>query len=383
MRFQTKIEGATGRGGRRPCLPFAPHEHQQARRPAATGGIRFAMMSAMLVLFSTAHAAETVALSGRAMGTTWSAKFVQPEQALVQTAVQSAIANRLEQLEQLFSTYRPNSTLSRFNAANTTDWISVPTEMAELATLSRTVSELTAGAYDVTVHPLVQLWGFAAERRADSLPAPADIAAARALVDFRLLDVRMNPPALRKNRRQVTVDFSSMTKGFAVDSISELLTRLGAANHLVQIAGDMKSAGMMSDGRHWHAGIEDGRSTLPTREPSPVGSRGIASVIELRSAALSTSGNYRNFFELGGRRYGHVIDPRSGRPVSGPLVSVSVVHSSAAMSSALATAFFVLGADDGFRLANEQKLACLFQVRSGVETVQRATPEFERLTNGF
>jgi FAD:protein FMN transferase len=323
-----------------------------------------------VALAVSASAAEPVGITGRAMGTSWSVKLIQPSTPVELAIVQRRVANRLEELERQFSTYRADSTISRFNAAQHTDWFAVEPELAQVAILSRAVSALTNGAFDVTVYPLITLWGFGGSgtQRADSLPSHAEIVTARRRVDWRQLEVKAQPPALRKTAPRVEVDFSSMAKGFAADAISEELTQLGAPNHLVQIGGDMKSGGAAVDGRGWCTGIE-----APT-----AGTQTMARVIALHGEALSTSGDYRNFVELGGQRYGHIIDPRTGFPVSGALASVSVVHSSAAMSSALATALFVLGPEAGFRLAQEQKLACLFQVREGSDLLQRATPVFER-----
>ncbi|MGH7955892.1 MAG: FAD:protein FMN transferase, partial [Opitutaceae bacterium] len=315
---------------------------------------------------ATTDAGKPVALAGRAMGTSWSVKFIPPTAPLEPPLVRHQIVERLEALEQQFSTYRANSTLSRFNAARHTDWFPVEPELAQVAEASRAMSELTHGAFDVTVFPLVRLWGFGGKHRPDSLPNEQAMARARALVDWRRLEVRRNPPALRKMESRLEADFSSMAKGFAADAISVLLTGLGAPNHLVQIGGDVKSSGSPSGGAGWRTGIE---------EPVP-GAHSIALVVPLRGEALSTSGDYRNFFEAGGKRFGHIIDPRSGWPVSGSVVAVSVVHRSAAMSSALATALFVLGAEEGGRIAREQKLACLFQVRSGTNIVRHLTPEF-------
>ena len=325
-------------------------------------------LSAVLGFFSTTHASESVAVSGRAMGTTWSDKFVQPDRPLTREVVERAVTDRLEQLEQLFSSYRPQSTLSRFNAATGTDWIPVAAEMAEAANMSREISELTGGAYDVTVYPLIRLWGFAAKSRSNSLPSATEVATARALVDWRKLEVRLSPPALRKTQPQLSADFSSIAKGFSTDVLSELLVQLGAPNHLVQIGGDIKTRGAPAGSAGWPAAVE---------RPD-AGEPGIASVVTLNGHALSTSGDYRNFFQTGQRRYGHIIDPRTGEPVLNSLAAVSVVHASCAHSSALATALFVLGAEDGFRLARKEGLACLFFIRSETGVVQRATPAFER-----
>lgn len=317
------------------------------------------------------HAAEPVHLTGRAMGTTWSAKWVSPAVPLDASGVEQRIAARLEELENQFSTYRAGSELSRFNASRGTEWFPVSAELARVALEARAISAATAGAFDVTVDPLVRLWGFGPAGRPRVIPAVTAIAEARARVGWRRLEARSDPPALRRTSGGVTADFSSIAKGFASDALSAMLVELGAVDHLVQVGGDLRASGRDAGGGPWRAGIE-----TPTDERSRV-----ALVVSLREQALSTSGDYRNFFLHEGRRYGHVIDPRTGWPVSGRLASVSVVHSSCAASSAWATALFALGADDGFALAKRLRLACVFFVRdpTGPGFTRRATPAFESL----
>ena len=330
-----------------------------------------ALLVWLALLPSVARAAEPVAVSGRAMGTTWSVKFIQPGVALTPTVVDRSVAERLEQLEQLFSTYRPQSALSRFNATQSTDWIPVAPELVQVADESRRISELTEGAFDVTVWPLVQLWGFGSTRRTDSIPAPTEIATARARVGWRRLEVRNNPPALRKTDASVTVDFASMAKGFSADEISRLLAGLGASNHLVQIGGDVKAAGLGADGKGWRVAIEN-PPDLPAASTH---------VVTLRDMALSTSADYRNALVVNGRRYGHIIDPRRGEPVVGQLAAVNVVHASCAMSSAWATALFVVGTDEGIRIAEAQGIASRFLQRDGAKSSVRTTTPFNTLRN--
>lgn len=321
---------------------------------------------ALAVGAGAGHAAEAVLLTGRAMGTTWSAKWVSPPVPLDATVVEKRIAARLEELENQFSTYRPASELSRFNASRGTEWFPVSAELAKLALDARVISEATGDAFDVTVDPLVRLWGFGPRGRLRQLPSAAAVEAARAGIGWRALEARQNPPALRRARPGITADFSSLAKGFATDVLSGLLAGLGAVDHLVQVGGDVRASG-----RPWRTGIE-----TPSDEP-----RGVALVVALRGQALSTSGDYRNFFLQDGRRYSHLIDPRTGWPASGAVAAVSVVHASCAASSAWATALFVLGPDDGFALAQRLGLACVFFVRdpTGPGYTRRATPEFESL----
>lgn len=323
----------------------------------------------VIALAMPVRAAEPVTISGRAMGTAWSVKFVQPGSRLEPEETRQRVADRLEQLERMFSTYRDNSDVSRFNASRSTDWFSVPAEVARVGTLARQISTLTGGAFDITVAPLVELWGFGPHRRTTAAPTEHEIVVARHRVDWRALDTRAEPPALRKAGPAVAVDFSSIAKGYAADALGELLAARGAARYFVQVGGDVKTGGAAPDGREWRAGIEEPR----------VQDTAVACVVGLSGQALSTSGDYRNFVTLGGKRYGHIIDPRTGRPAESKLAAVSVVHASAAWSSALATAIFVLGPDDGFALARREKFACVFFLREGDVLVRRTTPEFERL----
>ena len=310
----------------------------------------------------TALATEPALLTGRALGTAWTVKFVETARLQNHPTLHTLIAQKLEHLEQQFSTYRASSELSRFNAAQSTDWIDVSPELARVAADSRALSERSGGAFDATAAPLLSLWGFGPRGRgASSVPKPAEISAARARVDYRQLSVRLAPPALRKSRPDLAVDFSSMAKGFAVDTVRELLRSLGATEHFVQIGGDIATAGT----RTWRVGIE---------QPTAPGA--IAHTLDLTGQALSTSGDAHNFFEHAGRRYGHILDPRTGEPAQGPLASVSVVHDSCAASSSLATALFVLGADAGYAFAVREEIAALFIVRSGGELTLRPTPTF-------
>lgn len=310
-----------------------------------------------------------LAVSGRALGTAWTVKW-QPADAdggPAPAIVQARLAALLEDLERRFSTYRPDSELSQFNHLRSTSWFPASPELAGVVTQARAVSSLTDGAFDATVAPLLELWGFGPHGARATWPAEAEVASARARVDWRQFEARTDPPALRKARPEIATDLSSIAKGFAVDELSRQLAALGAANHLVQIGGDLRAAGVGPDGGGWRVGIED--PTLPAR--------GMARVLALRDQALSTSGNYRNQLTLAGRVVGHLLDPRTGRPAEGPLVAVSVIAGDCARSSALATGLFVLGANAGPALATRERLAALFLAREGAHLRQQATPAFD------
>ena len=321
---------------------------------------------AAVVLFAAtrAFAAEPVALTGRALGTTWTVKFLQPAPPLNPATLTARISATLERLEQQFSTYRPNSELSRFNTARTTDWITVSPELARVATDCRALSVLTGGAFDATIFPLIDLWGFGPQRRSGPPPSATEISAARSRTDFRRLESRASPPALRKTSADLAADFSSMAKGFAADTIAAQLSALGSTDHYVQIGGDIATVGP----RPWRVAIEQ-----------PTGSAPLAHIFDLAGQSLSTSGDAHNSFTHAGRRYGHILDPRTGEPVASPLASVSVIAPTCAQSSARATALFVLGPDAGFALAVRERWSALFLIREGPSFTAHPTPEFTRL----
>ena len=332
---------------------------------------------AAVVLFAAtrAFAAEPVALTGRALGTTWTVKFLQPTLPLNPATLTARISATLERLEQQFSTYRPNSELSRFNTARTTDWITVSPELARVATDCRALSVLTGGAFDATIFPLIDLWGFGPQRRSGPPPSAAEISAARSRTDFRRLESRASPPALRTTSAHRAAEVSSMAQGVAADTIAGYaaalrvtiaaqLSALGSTDHYVQIGGDIATVGP----RPWRVAIEQ-----------PAGSAPLAHVFDLAGQSLSTSGDAHNSFTHAGRRYGHILDPRTGEPVASPLASVSVVAPTCAQSSARATALFVLGPDAGFALAVRERWSALFLIREGPSFTAHPTPEFTRL----
>jgi len=327
----------------------------------------FRWLLGLMLAAAALKGSESITLTGRAMGTGWTVKLAAGPTPHDLDEVSRKISGRLEHLEQIFSTYRPDSVLSRFNRDPGTDWVSVAPEMAELAQASRRISELTAGAFDVTVLPLLELWGFGPHGGIGTVPTAAAVAQVRTRVDWRQLETRAAPPALRKGRADLAADFSSLAKGFAADEVSRLLRDLGLPRHFVQVGGDVKTAG-----DNWPVAIE---RPLENRSELEV-------VVRLDGEALSTSGDYRNFFRVGERRYGHIIDPRTGEPVNHALAAVSVIDGSCARSSALATALFVLGPDDGWRLAQREGLAAMFLLRAGAGFERRVTPEFDRRLPG-
>ncbi|UCE90600.1 MAG: FAD:protein FMN transferase [Pseudomonadota bacterium] len=311
--------------------------------------------------------ADTV-LRGPTMGTTYTVKVVKNPPSLDREKLSSDITGMLDDINAKMSTYDESSELSRFNRADNTEWVTASSELVTVVADAHAVSELTRGAFDVTVGPLVELWGFGPTFTADSIPESAAIEHARARVGFRRIETRTDPPAIRKTHADAAIDLSAIAKGYAVDRLAQHLESLGVRDFLVEIGGEIRTGGVNTRGAPWRIAVERPVATART----------VYDGVELRNAAIATSGDYRNFFEHDGTRYSHTIDPNTGQPVTHSLASVTVLHPSAMRADALATALLVLGPEAGYRLAERHHVAALFITRDGDDFADKATPLFEQ-----
>lgn len=259
------------------------------------------------------------------------------------------LAETLRRIDARMSTYRPDSELAGFNRAAVGEEVPVSAELVQVVAAANRVSAATDGAFDTTVAPLVSLWGFGADA-AEGWPDEAALAEARTLVDYRNLRYQSAPPLLRK-LAPLQLDLSAIAKGHAVDQLAEVLAASGCRSYLVELGGEIRVAGVAPNGTKWRIGIE-----------SPAGEEALATLV-LAQGAVATSGDYRQYRQRDGKRLSHVIDPRSGRPVSHRLASVTVVAQTALLADAYATALMVLGAEAGSSFAEERSVAALFTTR--------------------
>lgn len=308
-------------------------------------------------------------LRGLTMGSHWSVKYVSSGAAPDRLIIQRALQSILDRLEAQMSTWRDDSDLSRFNLSRSTEWFAVPNETARVVAEAQRISRITEGTFDVTVLPFLKLWGFGARAQQRRVPSVAEIAAARASVGWEKLEVRLEPSAVRKKVGGLQVDLSGIAPGFAADELGAWLERRGVTNYLVDVGGELRAQGVDHRGGSWRVGIE-----------RPVNTERVMDVVvSLKNMALATSGDYRNYFEHEGKRYGHILDLRTGSPSESGVVSVSVAHSSAMTADALATALVVLGAERGMELARREGLAVRYVERKDGKRIEQMTPSFRLL----
>ena len=328
------------------------------------------MLAANLAASATPNTAAMSAraavheLRGLSMGTTWSVKLAAPVAALID--LERGIQARLDEVVAQMSTWETGSDISRYNRADAGSAHTLPAPFAEVLTAALALAADTDGAYDPSIGPLTDLWGFGPTGARAQAPEPAPLAQARERVDWRRLRF---DPATRELIQPggAYLDFSSIAKGYGVDRVADWLLAQGFGDCLVEVGGELRAHGRKPDGSAWRVAVEQ-----PGREDQA------AAVIALDGLAIATSGDYRRYFEQAGaaRRYSHTLDPRTGAPIDHAVASVTVLHERCMQADALATALTVLGARAGLAYANRRQLAALFVLREGDGFVSRATPGF-------
>ncbi|MFZ5755494.1 MAG: FAD:protein FMN transferase [Pseudomonadota bacterium] len=304
-------------------------------------------------------------LSGYTMGSTWSLRVVAPPGADLGT-LRADIEAQLAELDRQLSNYRDDAVLARLNRAPVDAWQELP---AHLHTVLRTGQQLHAesgGAFDLTVKPLVNLWGFGAAEPRTHVPDDAEIAAARALTGNDRLEISADGLQVRR-RGPVTLDVDAVAPGHAADVITALLREHGLPDHLMEVGGELVASGRRPDGTPWRVGIEQ-----PER-----GRGGIERVVAVSGVAIATSGDYRDYVDIAGQRYSHTIDPVTGRPVEHALTSVTVIAEDGLHADGYATVLMVLGPERGLAWADARRLPVFMIVRTANgERVERYNEAF-------
>ncbi|NBH75420.1 FAD:protein FMN transferase [Rodentibacter pneumotropicus] len=308
---------------------------------------------------------EVISLSGKTMGTTYHVKYIDDG------SVSENLQNTHEQIEYILkdvnakmSTYIKDSELSRFNQNTQVNTpIEISADFAKVLAEAIQLHQVTEGALDVTVGPVVNLWGFGPEKRPERQPTAEQLAERQAWVglDKITLDMSGNIPTLSKSVPQVYIDLSSIAKGFGVDQVAEKLEQLNAQNYMVEIGGEIRAKGKNAEGKPWQIAIE---------KPNMTGERAVENVIGLNNMAMATSGDYRIYFEENGKRFAHEIDPKTGYPIQHHLASITVFSPTTMTADGLSTGLFVLGEEKALEVAEKNDIAIylIIKTANGFET---------------
>lgn len=333
----------------------------------ATRTTRTAALFGALILAAAAcdPPLAVMGFSGATMGTSYQVLIETGVQEEDSVALGAVIARVLADVNRVMSTYDADSDVSRFSRYASSEPFEVDPMLLVVLEVGLEVCERSGRAFDPTVAPLVDAWGFGPE---DVLPPDsARVASLRALVGCDALSVDAEGGTLAKSGREARIDLSGIAKGFAAERIGLALRELGYENALVDVGGEIRVVGPHRDGRPWRVALEGPGET----EPGPIGT------IDLVDEAVATSGDFRDYYEYLGELYAHIIDPRTGFPIRYRGFSVSVVHSDATFADAWATALTVLGPEEGFDLAEREGLAAFFAWRTPEGVRSRATVALE------
>ncbi|PKM27143.1 MAG: thiamine biosynthesis protein ApbE [Gammaproteobacteria bacterium HGW-Gammaproteobacteria-13] len=300
------------------------------------------------------------------MGSTYTVKYVRSKDSPSLELLKRETDAILAEVDQQMSTYRDDSAIEQFNQAPAGTCQAMPAGVLELVEAGRVLHEQSAGAFDLTLEPLLNLWGFGPKARAEKVPTAEQLAAARAQVGMQHL--RSEGEQLCKDV-DVQVDFNSIAAGYAVDKIVQRFTELGVTSYMVEATGELKAAGKKPDGQPWRIGLEAPQD----------GQRVAQRVLAVDGYGISTSGDYRNYFEEDGQRYSHTLDPLTGAPITHTLAAVTVVDKSTLRADGLSTVLMVMGTERGLAFAERMGIAAFFVTREGDAFVTQTTQAFEQL----
>lgn len=314
---------------------------------------------------------KVIVMKGETMGTSYTIKayvaFWRSQQ-----KIQELIDQRLAQISQVFSTYSKDSELSQFNQNTSDDVIKVSKELYDVLNQGKTIFEKSGGAWDATIYPLFETWGFMSDQK-PNLPSKEEVQTLRQKIGYQHLRF-VGPQRIRKTQKNIQVDLSSIVKGYAVDEVAKLLELAKSQHFLIEIGGEMFAKGQRDRLEKWQVGINN---------PDPNAAiNDILMVVELKNKALATSGDYRNFFEHNGKRYSHILDPRTGYPVKHQSVSVTIVAKTCLLADALATAAMVLEPKEALALVKDNRDAEMLLIENVGGTYKKyMTRGFKDLVN--
>ena len=297
------------------------------------------------ILVTQVNAQDMRAVHGKTMGNkykvTWTEEKITPAR---MADIRAQIETRLEVVNQSMSTWREDSEISQINQTDKNTPITISDDLNRVVTEAISIAKLTDCTLDITVGPLVNLWGFGPDGKVIDPPSNKAIADAQKFIGIRHIQLKNNQ--LTKSIDGLKIDLSAIAKGFGVDVVAEVMEINGIKNYLVDIGGELRVKGLNAEQQAWKVGID---------KPFAY-STGQMEIITPGDSAVATSGDYRKYFENNGHHYSHLIDPRSGRPVSHTVVSATVIAKYSMTADALATAFMVLSVEESLAIANAHNI---------------------------
>ncbi len=311
-------------------------------RPCARS-LRSYVVGVLLLTFLLGcdHKSEQTVLSGATMGTTWSVVLASPPGPITLDALQKAIEAELVRINQLMSTYHPDSDLSKFNASESTELVLLNAEILFVLDASMKISDASDGAYDVTLGAVIDIWGFGSSDQQSAAPSKQQLQKASEATGFNRL-IREGKK-IAKPSAMMRIDLSSLAKGYAVDRIGFVVERAGLNDYLAEIGGEIKARGNRNGSKAWRVGIE-----MPNGE--------IAQGLAMTNLSVASSGSYRNYREIDGKRVSHLIDGQTYMPISHNTVAVTVLHHNTMSADAWATALMVVPPEKAHTLVDEYGL---------------------------
>jgi thiamine biosynthesis lipoprotein len=309
---------------------------------------------------------QLIEWGGLTMGPiTYKVIVVAPPQLEVE-ALKARVDSTLDRINSRMSTYQAESEVSRFNRSESVDWFDVSAETARVVARAQELSRDSAGAFDITVKPLVELWNFGAGKGEFKIPSAAKIEEVKQAIGWEKLEVRLEPAGLRKVDPRIQIDLSAIAKGYAVDAVAADLAAATVESFFVEIGGEALARGTKPGGLAWKVGVE---------RPLDVG-QAVQRVVELKNQAIATSGDYRNFAIVDGKRYSHEIDPASGWPISNELASATILAGDCMTADGLATAVMILGPEEAKKLLVKYQASAYFLTRKANGFEESATVGF-------
>nr|WP_256262323.1 FAD:protein FMN transferase [Pseudomonas gingeri] len=328
------------------------------------------LAAAALLLVSGCGSGDSLErFGGPTMGSTYSIQYVRHAGGPAADEVRNEVEAILAQVDRQMSTYRSDSDIEHFNDLPANSCQVVPASILELVRLGEQLSLASDGAYDLTVEPLMNLWGFGPQGRVEKVPDAAQLAEARQRVGHAHLHIEGE--RLCKDAA-VQVDFDSIAAGYTVDRIAGRLAAMGIDSFLAEATGELKAVGRKPDGSPWRVALEE------PRDDRQVAQR----VVDIDGYGVSTSGDYRNYFEQDGQRYSHTFDARTGAPITHDLAAVTVIHPSTLMADGLSTLLLIQGPERGWDYAEKHDIAAFFVIRADKGFVTRTNSAFDRLLKG-